>query len=980
MPAKNTLHITLWLWLIVCPLFTVAQTFRLTQLTTHDGLPIDNVYAAAQDNNGFIWFGTDFGIARYDGNRFTVYDKKNGMANKAVTDIVYAGGDSLIFFSYPSTIQAIHYNGQFNTLVGNTEFGLEQLTKHNLQYYCYKRGSNIYGIWENGKFRKYDADSVFGGTGITVSNITSLNEKGLVFCTNKGLFIKQGPRLVQIFQNQNVQFAIYTRQSGLVVVIDGKLMESDLSFVFKELPTHLPPGFTVYHACEDKTGSLWFRGLDKGVYRLQAGELKEMSEKIKMENKALNEFFPDEAGNLWFCTDGAGILLRKNSACINYETNDGLASNKIFKLLKQYDQLLIGTSNGLSVMKDKKISKIDLPKSGNGLQYTTQLFRVNDQVTGICIERTFSFDDNPGKNESLVKEVRINQRRFNAFKLSFAWQQDENNSWMLKGKILIHLNTGTDTKELFDLSAFKLRKAYCMTGYENKLWLGTDKGIVIIDKGGISFKDSIDNRKTGQVLNFLTDTKNRLWIATEIGLFIYKKNRFIAQATGSTTGSNYCTGLTEDDQGGVWVSTWDGIFVLQDTVKTPYNTNDGLPSKTANCILFDTVYQQLYIGTDNGLAVLKKPFFLNTDSTRRIFISCNLPAFDGRPVGDDSNLSPNENSLNFYLSFPYYQGMNKVIYEYRLDDGQWRNTNNPSINLSDISSGQHRFYARATIDGVPVSKGETVFTFAIKTPFYLAWWFWLPVILLIQFFIFHVINQINKKAKEKKLAVQLQQAEYASLKQQAFTSLMNPHFIFNALNSVQYYVNRQDRLSANKYLSNFATLIRRSFDAAQKSFVTLEEELETIRLYLQLEKMRFVDKFDYIINVSTDTVDEDWMLPSMMLQPFLENAVLHGLMPLGEKGLLTIDVTAENNCLQIVICDNGIGVEKSKALRSGGKHHSKGMQLISERIELLSKLSQEPITLVITTLNPKAQNPGTKITLTIPQEVYEVFQQQRNPS
>jgi ligand-binding sensor domain-containing protein len=980
MPVKNSAHKIIGLWLFLCPLFSLAQTIRFTQLTTHDGLPIDNVYAAAQDDNGFMWFGTDFGIARYDGNRFNVYNKKDGMANKAVTDIMYAGGDSLIFFSYPSTIQAIHKDGHINTLVDNTGFGLQQLTKHSQQYYCYNRGSGLYGVLENGKYRNYTTDSVFGGNGIKVNNITSLGDKGLAFCTSKGFFIKSKAGLLHLFQNQNVQFALYTKQNNLLAVVDGMLMESDATFIFKELPAHLPPGFVVYHACEDKNGNLWFRGLDKGIYRLQAGELREMSEMMKMENKALNEFFPDANGNLWFCTDGAGILLKKNSVFTNYETSDGLANNKIFKLLKHNDELLIGTSNGLSVMKDKKISKLDLPRLDNGLQYTTQLFPVNNHVTGVCIDHTFSFGADPDKNENLVKEVRLGERSFRAFRLLFAWQQDEDNSWMLKGKTLIHLDTGSDKREIFDLTAFNLRKAYCMTGFENKLWMGTDGGIVIIDKGHTSFIDSIDNRKTGQVLKFLTDRKNRLWVATEIGLFVYENSRFIAQPTGTSPGSNYCTGLTEDDRGRIWVSTWDGIYVLDGTKKTPYNTNDGLPSKTANCILFDSAENQLYVGTDNGLAVLRKSFFLNADSTRRILISCNMIGFDGRPVKDNSSLSPNENSLSFYLSFPYYQGMNKVIYEYRLDDSEWISTNNPSINLSDISSGNHGFYARATIDGVQISKGESSFTFTIDKPFYLAWWFWLPVIVLLQVFIFHVLNQFNKKAKEKNQAVQLQQAEYASLKQQAFTSLMNPHFIFNALNSVQYYVNRQDRLSANKYLSNFATLIRRSFDAAQKSFVTLEEELETIRLYLQLEKMRFVDKFDYIINVSKDTVDEDWMLPSMMLQPFLENAVLHGLMPLGEKGLLTIDVTAENNCLQIVISDNGIGVEKSKALRSGGKHHSKGMQLISERIELLSKLSVEPITLVITTLNASAQNPGTKITLTIPQEVYEVFQQQRNPS
>ena len=102
-------------------------------------------------------------------------------------------------------------------------------------------------------------------------------------------------------------------------------------------------------------------------------------------------------------------------------------------------------------------------------------------------------------------------------------------------------------------------------------------------------------------------------------------------------------------------------------------------------------------------------------------------------------------------------------------------------------------------------------------------------------------------------------------------------------------------------------------------------------------------------------------------------------MPLEEKGLLKITATAKNNCLYIIITDNGIGIEKSKTLRSGAKHKSKGMQLINERLELLSKLGKEPITLTITEADTTASNPGTKITLVIPQEVYEVYQQQRNP-
>ena len=397
-------------------------------------------------------------------------------------------------------------------------------------------------------------------------------------------------------------------------------------------------------------------------------------------------------------------------------------------------------------------------------------------------------------------------------------------------------------------------------------------------------------------------------------------------------------------------------------------------SKTSNCILYDAVTRQIYVGTDNGLSVCDKNGLVATNLYNAVFINCSIS--DSDKIENGAHLETDQNNLNFYLSIPCYEAATGISYEYKIDNGPWAVALNPSIFIRDISSGKHKFFARAKLNGQLFTKEVAVFTFSIDTPFYKNWWFWILPVLLLQFIIFRIINKYNKKSREQKMAAQQQQADYASLKQQAFTLMMNPHFIFNALNSVQYYVNKQDRQSANKYLSDFATLIRRSFDAAQRSFVTLDEELETIRLYLQLEKMRFVDKFEYIINVSREAEDDEWMLPSMMLQPFLENAVLHGLMPLHEKGWLTIDATVQQNSLCITITDNGIGIEKSKAFRSGVKHNSKGMQLIKERIVLLSKLGKDPIQLIITDLNPGAENPGTKITMIIPQEIFEAYKKQ----
>jgi anti-sigma regulatory factor (Ser/Thr protein kinase) len=630
--------------------------------------------------------------------------------------------------------------------------------------------------------------------------------------------------------------------------------------------------------------------------------------------------------------------------------------------------------------KGDAIETFKLPSAKEGLKYVHQIQQVNEKKIGITISHVFQFDETGAGY--FLKNFSSTLKAYNGM---FAWQENEDNLWTYKifyPQYLYKITNDRFISDSVDISSYAIKKVYKMIGYNGSYWAGTDKGIIRFQKDKSSFIKNLNGEPFGQVFDFLVDKKNRLWMATETGLFICENDQITPVPKNGTQGGNYCTAITMDDKERIWAATWDGIFVTDGVKKTYFNTIDGLPSKTINCILFDNSAHKIYAGTDNGLAVLNKDAFEVVRPSYRSFSVCKLASDSSlvKYIPDGISLPPSQNDLIFHLSVPYYQDYENIKYEYRLDKNAWTSTASPEITLNDIGSGKHLFYSRVRVNGSIITSEDAVFSFSIQTRFYENWWFWLIVALLLQFILFRVINQYNKKAREKKLAVKMQEADYASLKQQAFTSLMNPHFIFNALNSVQHYINQQDRQSANKYLSDFATLIRRGFDSAQKSFVTLEEELETIRLYLQLEKMRFAGKFDYTINLSKEAEAEDWMLPSMVLQPFLENAILHGLMPLSEKGHLIIDVATQHNSLYITIADNGVGIEKSKALHSGNRHKSRGMQLIKERLELLSKLGKEPISLSIGELYPGAANPGTRIRLIIPQELYETIHKQRTQS
>jgi LytS/YehU family sensor histidine kinase len=241
--------------------------------------------------------------------------------------------------------------------------------------------------------------------------------------------------------------------------------------------------------------------------------------------------------------------------------------------------------------------------------------------------------------------------------------------------------------------------------------------------------------------------------------------------------------------------------------------------------------------------------------------------------------------------------------------------------------------------------------------------------------LFYIINRWLKRKREQKLAREIAGVQTAALEQQAFTSLMNPHFLFNALNSIQHYINVQDRKNANRYLSDFASLIRKNFEAAQKSFIPLEQEMENIKIYLRLEQMRFNDRFSYEVNVAENVGLEDWMIPTMMLQPFLENALLHGIMPSAIEGIVMVDVTEDHGNLLITITDNGIGFANSMAFKEDGAHKSLGMELIQKRIAALSRFGITSISINISPAFENENNPGNKIMLLIPAGLYKAWLQ-----
>ena len=198
-------------------------------------------------------------------------------------------------------------------------------------------------------------------------------------------------------------------------------------------------------------------------------------------------------------------------------------------------------------------------------------------------------------------------------------------------------------------------------------------------------------------------------------------------------------------------------------------------------------------------------------------------------------------------------------------------------------------------------------------------------------------------------------------------SQMNPHFIFNALNSVNSFIATNDERTANKYLSDFSTLMRAVLENSEEDFIPLEKEIELLELYTKLEHFRFQDKFDYSIEVDPEIKIEEFQIPPMLLQPYIENAVWHGLRYKEEKGWLQIDISYINrNEIAITISDNGIGRERSKALKTQNqkKHNSKGLSNIQKRVVILNDMYKDKVDVQIEDINT-ADETGTKVVVSI---------------
>jgi len=274
------------------------------------------------------------------------------------------------------------------------------------------------------------------------------------------------------------------------------------------------------------------------------------------------------------------------------------------------------------------------------------------------------------------------------------------------------------------------------------------------------------------------------------------------------------------------------------------------------------------------------------------------------------------------------------------------------IQIASMEPGNHYVFLRAGLNDELWGPSKRI-SITIKPPFYRTWWFYLITsfcaIVLIYYFIKRQLK-IHKAKQDEKLLTEMKIVE---LQQKALASNLNPHFIFNSLNAIQHFINSKTPSDANDYLTKFARLMRMQLNMAEKNSIILYEEILRLEYYLSLEQMRFSDRMTWSISVDPKLDTYHIEIPNMIIQPFIENSIWHGIMPSTLKGFIELQIKATpEDGLEILITDNGVGLDNPAKIKS--EHESKGTQLIRQRLLLLDPSIENLLTF-------ENLSPGTRV-------------------
>ncbi len=992
----------------------VAQQYNFLYYSIQDGLAQSQVQTMFQDQDGYLWVGSLGGASRFDGREFINYSTDNGLVNNIVIAIIQDHENNLWFggtggitrfngtaftpYAFPEELSHIKVNAIIEDHDNRLWLGTD------------KGGI---ALFEEGEFTFYNTTH-----GLPSNNIRCVMQRAngsMLLATPKGviqfnngtfqpLTIAVGDEnltqfsVSDIIEDRNGTLWISTYGDGLLSYANDAIVQYNRNDVTTE---NKIVSESIRSLFEDREGNIWCASKN-GISKFSNGVFTNFTTEEGLISDNVRCITEDSEGNIWIGSDGKGIAKFSSEAFVNYTTVDGLSSDLIMSFAEDTSGNLWFSTYGLGVCKydGTTFTRYDVR---NGLSNNTIWTSIVDSNNNIWFGTSEGVSKYDGQ-----KFTQYNKRDSLTNTLVTTIFEDDNGLIWFGTQEGIFNYDGTSFKNISKQypnipSNIKIRKI--TRDQHSNLWFASSNGVYRFSNNVFHRLSVDDGLSHNDVYSIVEDFQGNLWMGTMSGLTYYNGETFKSLKIGDDYSSNFTNFLVFDDSNQLWIGTNKGVYELdlpyylqEHRIElNHYTLLEGIKGLECNQnAAFKDRKGNLWFGTEGGAvnyipskrrATIKsftpftqikalKLFLEETDWSK---FADSLSARTGLP--QSLSVKHHQNHFTFYYSGISLTNPKKVRYEYQLEgfDEDWLPVTDANFaTYSNLPHGVFTFKVRARTYEDNWSQ-PVAFTFEILPPFWVTWWFYSLCILLgasIGWAIYRWRVNINNRKKATQQLVY--KSKMLALEQQTLNSSMNRHFIFNALNSIQYYINRQDKIAANKYLTSFAKLIRKNLDSSQTNMVTLTEELERLELYLTLEHMRFKNKFSYEIAVDSTISTDAVKIPSMLLQPYVENSIWHGILPMEQPGKITVNVASTNgDDLTFTIIDNGIGINTSLENKSKHQqdHISKGMDITSGRINLLQKMTNQNIYIngPLEIKDDNNNSAGTKVEIVLPINAQEIL-------
>lgn len=989
-----------------------AQESYYRHFDLADGLPSMEVYYAYQDSRDFMWFCTDRGVLRYDGRNFENLSAKAQVPDQTIFEVHEDQSGNLIFSTITGRIYGYQYStGIFQELEITQDFKQELSAQKSYlgfdsqgQVVVAKHQNGIYTFpWDQpqkvekqpfdpnintlvvkelrpGKFVStwYERDIEMIAQGqVTLfnrsDNLASLNTLRVEFLDGT---ISEMPLGLTMFRHNELRYIYPTKDGRLLLSVGNQVLLLDDRKVISRLQFKgLVTGF--HYSQQSDQLVVAFNKRKVQAFQLEGDSLK--AKAVLLDGVFGTHPTVDREGGLWVPTVGSGLYYFPHEGRVkewkHYPDRLSLLDHEAFG---SYHFMSFEGGPLYRMHEDRGFKLLSSPDLETG-----KVSRVGHVSEGLVLVKS---DDFHGKFSFSYPEFEYQEMGMFNMNSNPEFSVLVDGPWILqvmdytqsffaekRHYKLIKYNYRTKQVKLSDPIYRPTKRITDFCRWNDRYYWGSPDGLYSVDTNLQGFRRETMFEQRVQHLVSGED----LWIATRNqGVFRFTKGgelQTFDQARGLL--DNLCNGLYMDPEGRVWISTARGVGLIQ---KSPSDLGQfEIIDVTAKLGIEQGFVQTCFTHKGRLWMFGQKGFFMAP--LRDVFkakAAYNLVLSELRINQKEQSplalnrLKYNQNFIDFSVHALSFISPGPTRLRYRLDglSQQWIETSHDVFSFTDLSPGKYALEVQQLQENNCWSDSQVLSTFNIIPAWWQSIWFKLISALLVLGLLYGVIRwRLNQNFHRRMLAGSLVEAQ-----RKAFALQMNPHFLFNALNSLQKFITYKENQKASKFLAEVSNLLRQVINNSESTYISLKEEIDAVDSYLTLEKQRFGDRLDFDIKVEASVDVQKIKVAPLLIQPLVENAIWHGIMPLKEGGRVDIHVYADELYLYVEVEDNGIGRVASKKMKSKDKfvalnHTSIGLRNTRERILLESEQMELHGDLTIVDLTDlQGVSKGTKVVLKYP--------------